>query len=59
MAITFPASPSTDDKFVAGGKLWAWSGLVWARSRAHAVIEGGSATTVITDDALTIDGGSA
>jgi len=33
--------------------------VVWARSRAHAVIEGGSATTAITDDALTIDGGSA
>jgi len=59
MVITFPVSPSTNDKFVAGGKLWSWSGSVWARSQANAVIEAGSATTVITDDALTIDGGSA
>jgi len=29
MAISFPASPSVNDKYTSGGSTWEWSGSAW------------------------------
>jgi hypothetical protein len=59
MAITLPVSPSTDDEFVAGGKLYIWTGSSWKQSGKYAIIDAGFSETEITAESLTADGGNA
>jgi hypothetical protein len=59
MAITLPASPSTDAEFAVGGKLFVWTGSFWKQSGKYAIIDAGFSETEITAEALTADGGNA
>jgi hypothetical protein len=58
MAITFPASPSVDDQFFAGGKAYRWDGSTWKRF-AYPIIDGGLSVTEITESPSQFDGGDA
>ena len=40
MAINFPDSPSLNDEFQAGGKVWFWNGTVW-KAKETAILETG------------------
>jgi|LauGreDrversion4_2_1035121.scaffolds.fasta_scaffold2487413_1 hypothetical protein len=59
MAISFPASPSTNDQFFIVGKLFVWSGTTWSRRNLYAIIDGGLSSTAVSGDINTVDGGDA
>jgi len=58
-AIQIPENPVIDQELLVAGKLYVWNGTSWRRAYTYAIIDAGFATTEITDEASTADGGNA
>lgn len=59
MAIQFPASPTTNQQFIAGGKLFVWNSPSWRRGYLYAIMDGGFSETEVSGESATVDGGDA
>jgi hypothetical protein len=59
MATILPASPSIDDEFVVGGKLFVWTGSTWKQSATYAIIDAGYSDAEVSGAINTADGGDA
>ena len=59
MATILPTSPSIDDEFVVGGKLFVWTGSTWKQSSTYAIIDAGYSDAEVSGAINTADGGDA